>query len=121
MYVSGRWRDATLTNLPGVLHQVTQQFRRWSLGGFTGLARKELGDPACIAALSTPCRLYLIWQDPHVRAGYRQQQGIEHAAGWLKERRGIATCYKRLAIQYVSMLYVGLIGKYLSTLFANTA
>jgi transposase len=46
---------------------------------------------------------------------------IERAVGWLKERRRIATRYEKLAIQYLAMLYVGLIERYLSTLFANTA
>ena len=55
------------------------------------------------------------------RAAYRQRNVIERAVGWLKERRRIATRYEKLAIQYLAMLYVGLIERYLSTLFANTA
>jgi hypothetical protein len=37
------------------------------------------------------------------------------------EPRRIATRYEKLAIQYLAMLYVGLIERYLSMLFANTA
>ena len=37
------------------------------------------------------------------------------------ERRRIATRYEKLAIQYLAMLYVGLIERYLSRLFADTA
>lgn len=55
------------------------------------------------------------------RAAYRQRNVIERAVGWLKERRRLATRYEKLAIQYLAMLYVGLIERYLSTLFANTA
>jgi hypothetical protein len=55
------------------------------------------------------------------RVAYRQRNVIERAVGWLKERRRIATRYEKLAIQYLAMLYVGLVEKYLITLFANTA
>lgn len=55
------------------------------------------------------------------RTAYRQRNVIERAVGWLKERRRIATRYEKLAIQYLAMLYVGLLEKYLTTLFANTA
>jgi transposase len=55
------------------------------------------------------------------RTVYRQRNVIERAVGWLKERRRIATRYEKLAIQYLAMLSVGLIEKYLVTLFANTA
>ena len=55
------------------------------------------------------------------RDAYRQRNVIERAVGWLKEHRRIATRYEKLAIQYLAMLYVGLVEKYLITLFANTA
>jgi transposase len=55
------------------------------------------------------------------RVAYGQRDVIERAVGWLKERRRIATRYKKLAIQYLAMLYVGLSEKYLTTLFADTA
>jgi transposase len=55
------------------------------------------------------------------RVAYRRRNVIERAVGWLKERRRIATRYEKLAIQYLAMLYVGLIEKYLMTLFADTA
>jgi hypothetical protein len=54
-------------------------------------------------------------------AAYRQRNVIERAVGWLKERRRIATRYEKLAIQYLAMLSVSLIEKYLTVLFANTA
>jgi len=50
-----------------------------------------------------------------------QRNVIERAVGWLKERRRIATRYEKLAIQYLAMLSVSLIEKYLTVLFANTA
>jgi transposase len=55
------------------------------------------------------------------RAAYRQRNVIERAVGWLKERRRLATRYEKLAIQYLAMLYVGLVERGLSTLFADTA
>ena len=53
------------------------------------------------------------------RAAYRQRNVIERAVGWLKERRRIATRYEKLAIQYLAMLSVSLVEKYLDTLVAN--
>lgn len=55
------------------------------------------------------------------RAAYRRRNVIERAVGWLKERRRLATRYEKLAIQYLAMLYVGLVERYLAALFANTA
>jgi transposase len=54
------------------------------------------------------------------RQAYRQRNVIERAVGWLKERRRLATRYEKLAIQYLAMLYVGLVERYLCALFANT-
>ena len=55
------------------------------------------------------------------RIAYRERNVIERAVGWLKERRRIATRYEKLAVQYLAMLSVSLIEKYLTTFFANTA
>ena len=55
------------------------------------------------------------------RRAYRARNVIERAVGWLKERRRVATRYEKLAIQYLAMLYVSLLEKYLMVLFANTA
>ena len=46
---------------------------------------------------------------------------IERAVGWLKERRRIVTRYEKLAIRYLAMLYISLLEKYLTVLYANTA
>jgi transposase len=53
------------------------------------------------------------------RAAYRQRNVIERAVGWLKERRRLATRYEKLAIQYLAMLSVSLVEKYLVTLLAT--
>jgi transposase len=53
------------------------------------------------------------------RPSYRQRNVIERAVGWLKERRRIATRYEKLAIQYLAMLSVSLVEKYLVTLLAT--
>ena len=50
----------------------------------------------------------------HVRAVILERQDQQ-------DRRRIATRYEKLAIQYLAMLSVSLIEKYLATLFANTA
>lgn len=55
------------------------------------------------------------------RPSYRQRNVIERAVGWLKERRRIATRYEKLAIQYLAMLSVSLVEKYLATLLATKA
>jgi hypothetical protein len=46
---------------------------------------------------------------------------IERAVGCLRERRRIATRYEKLAIQYLAMLYVSLLEKYLTVLFAMSS
>ena len=55
------------------------------------------------------------------RAAYRARNVIERAVGWLKERRRIVTRYEKLAIRYLAMLYISLLEKYLTVLYANTA
>jgi transposase len=38
------------------------------------------------------------------RAAYRQRHFIENCVGWLKEARGIATRYEKLALHYLALV-----------------
>lgn len=58
---------------------------------------------------------------PFDHRSYRRRSVIERGVGWLKERRRIATRYEKLAVHYLAMLSLGMIEKYLTTLFAYTA
>ena len=50
------------------------------------------------------------------RAAYRQRHVIENCVGWLKEARGVATRFEKLAIHYLGLLKLGIIRKLLRRL-----
>jgi transposase len=43
------------------------------------------------------------------RATYRRRHVIENCVGWLKEARGVATRFEKLAIHYLGLLKLGMI------------
>lgn len=47
------------------------------------------------------------------RASYRRRSIIEQMIGWLKECRRVATRYEKLARNYLSMVKLSMIGRYL--------
>lgn len=51
---------------------------------------------------------------------YRGRNVIERCVGWLKEGRRVATRYEKLAVQYVAVLHLTMIEKYLQVYLANT-
>jgi len=55
------------------------------------------------------------------RARYRQRNVIERYVGWLKENRRIAVRYKKLATNYLVMLHLAMIERYLVAPFPNIA
>jgi transposase len=52
---------------------------------------------------------------------YRRRNVIERCVGWLKESRRIATRFEKLALNYLAMLKLELIRRYLKVAFANSA
>lgn len=50
------------------------------------------------------------------RAAYRRRHVIENCVGWLKEARGIATRYEKLAIHYLGLLQLSIIRRFLRRL-----
>lgn len=50
------------------------------------------------------------------REAYRRRHVIENAVGWLKEARGIATRFEKLAVHYLALLKLGIIRKLLGRL-----
>lgn len=52
---------------------------------------------------------------------YRRRNVIERCVGWLKESRRIATRFEKLALNYLAMLKLELIRRYLRVAFANSA
>ena len=52
------------------------------------------------------------------RAAYRRRSAIECCIGWLKEARGVATRYEKLAIQFLGVLKLAIIRKLLKRLLA---
>lgn len=55
------------------------------------------------------------------REAYRQRNVVERCIGWLKENRRIATRYEKLASNYLGMLKLAMIKKYMACAFPNRA
>lgn len=58
--------------------------------------------------------------DPDVkfdREAYRGRCVVEQCVGWLKDLRRIGTRYEKLAVNYLGMLQLGMIHRYLRMLF----
>jgi transposase len=47
---------------------------------------------------------------------YRQRSTIEQCVGWLKECRAVATCYEKLALNYLGLVKLAFIERYLRLL-----
>jgi transposase len=50
------------------------------------------------------------------RIGYRKRSSIEQCIGWLKECRALATRYEKLALNYLGLIKVACIERYLRLL-----
>lgn len=62
--------------------------------------------------------------DPKVkfdREAYRGRCVVEHCVGWLKEFRRIGTRFEKLAINFLAMLELAMIRRYLRMLFSDRA
>ena len=57
--------------------------------------------------------------DEFDRDRYRQRNVVERCVGWLKECRRIATRFEKLAVNFVAMLEVAMIQRYLRLLDAS--
>ena len=58
--------------------------------------------------------------DPNVKfdkATYRQRAVVEQCVGWLKECRRIGTRFEKLAVNFIGMLQLAMIRRYLKILF----
>lgn len=55
------------------------------------------------------------------KEAYRRRHIIENCIGWLKECRRIATRFEKLAVNFLAMLKLACIQRYLRILFSNTA
>jgi transposase len=55
------------------------------------------------------------------RSAYRRRCTIEQCTGWLKECRRIATRFEKLAVNFLAMVHLAMIERYLRLLFSNRA
>lgn len=55
------------------------------------------------------------------RAAYRRRNIVERCVGWLKAARRVATRFEKLAVSFLGMLKLAIIGRYLRTAFQNRA
>ena len=61
-------------------------------------------------------------RDPHFdKATYRRRNVIERCIGWLKECRRIVTRFEKLAVNFVAMIKLAMIGRCLRKLFSDSA
>lgn len=55
------------------------------------------------------------------RETYRQRSAIENCVGWMKECRRIATRFEKLALNFLAMLKLVIIQRYLRIAFSDSA
>ncbi len=55
------------------------------------------------------------------REAYRQRNVVERCIGWMKENRRVAIRYEKLAINYLGMLKLAMIQRYLASAIPNRA
>ena len=53
------------------------------------------------------------------RDAYRRRNVIERTVGWLKEARGLATRFEKLAVHYLAVLKLAILEKYLQVHLAD--
>ena len=55
------------------------------------------------------------------RASYRRRCTIEQCTGWLKKCRRVATRFEKLAVNFLAMIHLAIVQRYLRLLFSDTA
>ena len=55
------------------------------------------------------------------RTRYRRRSSVEQCIGWLKECRRVATRFEKLAVNFLAMIHLAIIQRYLRVLFSDTA
>lgn len=58
---------------------------------------------------------------PFDRAAYRKRNAVERCVGWLKEHRRFAMRYEKLAENFLAMIDLAFIQRYLAIGFSDTA
>jgi len=58
---------------------------------------------------------------PFDKKSYRRRSTIEQCVGWLKEARRVGTRFEKLAINFLAMLKLAMIDRYLRVEFSDTA
>lgn len=55
------------------------------------------------------------------KPGYRRRAVVEQCIGWLKECRRIGTRFEKLAVNFLGMVHLAMIDRYLKLLFSDRA
>lgn len=55
------------------------------------------------------------------KQSYRRRAVVEQCIGWLKECRRIGTRFEKLAVNFLGMVHLAMIGRYLKLLFSDRA
>lgn len=105
-----------------------QRRRRWrpkSLAGDKGYSSRRirgwLRRHRIRAVIPLPSCQRLDTPETFDRATYRRRNAVERCVGWLKELRRIATRFEKLAVNYLAMLKLAIVGRYLRIAFPDTA
>jgi transposase len=55
------------------------------------------------------------------RRAYRRRNVVERCVGWLKQARRVGTRFEKLALTFLAMLKLSILGRYLRVAFRNRA
>ena len=103
---SGAWRPKSLA---GDMGYSSRRIRSW-------LRRRRIRPVIPLPSCQHPAR-----PEPLDRALYRRRNAIERCVGWLKELRRIATRFEKLAVNYLAMLKLAIVARYLRIAFPDRA
>lgn len=101
-----RWRPQALAGDKGYS---SRQIRRW-------LRRRRIRPVIPLPSCQRPDRA-----ETFDRKTYRRRNAVERCVGWLKELRRIATRFEKLAVNYLAMLKLAIVARYLRIAFPDTA
>jgi transposase len=99
-------RERWPAQLAGDKGYSVERIRAW-------LAERDIGD--VVARRSNQRTPY---DESFDREAYRRRNWVERCVGWLKECRRIATRFEKLAVNYLAMLKLAMIERYLRLMTA---
>lgn len=106
-----RWRHGWFSKIAGDKAYSSKAIRRWITLRGSRPVIPETSQQAAMRSGPAP---------PFDRRAYRKRNVVERAVGWLKERRRIGTRSEKLAMNFGTMITIGVVERYMRTLLPNT-